>query len=196
MKALDLFCGLGGWSDGLAAEDFDVTGVELVPMIAALYRHKVILADCRYLPLRSGVPWDLIVGSPPCREFTAAYSGNWKVPRDFDRGLILVNAFLDAVTFMAPRYWFMENVPGLTKHIDLKPRVKARLGKGMYRCFWGTFPAFLVPLDYNKKIFHLKGVPSKLRSWYRARIPLAVARSLGRAVKTAISLSAWRHGAA
>jgi site-specific DNA-cytosine methylase len=26
MKALDLFCGLGGWSDGLAVEGFDVLG--------------------------------------------------------------------------------------------------------------------------------------------------------------------------
>ena len=187
LLALDLFCGLGGWSDGLALEGFDVVGVELVPEIAELYQHKMILADCCHLPVRLGVPWDLVVGSPPCREFTAAYSGNWRVPQNPARGLVLVEAFLDAVENMRPRYWLMENVPGLAKHLELKPRVKARLGKGMYRCFWGTFPAFLVPLDYDKKIFHLKGIPVKLRRWYRARIPLAAARSLGRAVKDSIS---------
>lgn len=29
MKALDLFCGLGGWSDGLALEGFEMLGIEI-----------------------------------------------------------------------------------------------------------------------------------------------------------------------
>ena len=29
LKALDLFCGLGGWSDGLSLEGFEVSGVEI-----------------------------------------------------------------------------------------------------------------------------------------------------------------------
>jgi len=49
MKALDLFCGLGGWSDGLAMEGFEVLGVEIEPKITKLYKHDVICADVRTL---------------------------------------------------------------------------------------------------------------------------------------------------
>lgn len=186
--ALDLFCGLGGWSDGLAAEGFDVVGVELVPMIAKLYRHKVILADCCHLPLRDGLKWDLVVGSPPCRDFSIMAVGlghKWKRPPDPEgEGMKLVNAFLDYVRHARPRYWLMENVTRLKDYLDIKPRVETNLGEGMRRCFWGTFPAFLIPRDYGHK-FHY-GDRKPLRKWKRAYIPNPVSRALGNAVKTAI----------
>jgi len=50
MKALDLFCGLGGWSDGLVMEGFEVLGVEINPKIAELYKHPCLIADVRELP--------------------------------------------------------------------------------------------------------------------------------------------------
>lgn len=184
MKVLDLFCGLGGWSDGLALEGFDVVGVELVPMIAELYKHKVILADCCHLPLRTDVPWDLIVGSPPCRDFTKGTDAHWKIKKNPAQGMKLINAFLKVIKMMRPRYWLMENVWGATRYLKLKPRGMFRLSRTMYRPFWGNFPAFLVPIDYKKKaISKIKGVPHALRSNERARIPLPVARALGRAIK-------------
>src|SRR4030042_3137648 len=66
-QALDLFSGFGGWSDGLAAEDFEVLGVEIEPKIAALYKHPVIVADVCDLDPNDFRGYDLIVGSPPCR---------------------------------------------------------------------------------------------------------------------------------
>jgi len=75
----------------------------------------------------------------------------------------------------------MENVKRLTEHLlEPKPVLRARLGKGMYRYFWGKFPPFLIPLDMNKEIYHIDG---KLRKWERAKIPLPVARALGKAVR-------------
>ena len=53
----------------------------------------------------------------------------------------------------------------------------------MYRYFWGEFPSFLTPLDMNKKIWSVGG---KLRRWKRARIPLPVARALGKAVRDSL----------
>ena len=78
----------------------------------------------------------------------------------------------------------MENVKRLTEHLSLKPVCRARLGKGMYRYFWGDFPAFLIPRDMRKEVWRIDG---KLRKWKRAKIPVPVARALGKAVKEALT---------
>ncbi len=193
MKVLDLFCGLGGWSDGLALEGFEVLGVELDPRIAELYKHPVIVADVATLDPSDFTGYDLIVGSPPCRDFTQlpdhAVKRNgqrvaWKDPKNPTRGLINVHVFLRFVEEAAPGSWLMENVVGLTKHLEIKHRMIVRLTRGKRRAFWGTFPAFLVPRDFSHGL-HLE-YKGPLRAWERARIPLPVARALGQAVSTSL----------
>jgi len=182
-KALDVCAGFGGWSDGLAMEGFKILGIEIEPEIASLYQHPVLVEDVRNLPGEMFRDFDLIVGSPPCRDFTQIPDKGhtpWKEPKNPERGMTIVNAFLRIVKEAKPKFWLMENVKRLTEHLELKPVCRARLGKGMYRYFWGKFPPFLIPLDMNKEIFHLGG---KFRKWERARIPLPVARALGKAVK-------------
>ena len=188
MRALDLFCGLGGWSDGLALEGFEVLGVEINPEIAELYKHPVLVEDVRNLDPSDFKGYDLIVGSPPCRDFTRlpdkSIRGAWKDPKNPERGVDLVHAFLRIIDEAEPTYWIMENVVGLTEYIDLKPRMVTRLGKYMKRVFWGNFPAFFVIRDYSLK--HKQNIHGKLRSWERAKIPISFSRELGRAVKSAL----------
>jgi len=205
-RALDLFSGLGGWSDGLALEGFDVTGVEIEPKIAALYRHRVIISDvCALNPL-DFMGYDLIVGSPPCRDFSklAQAGKRWKDPPNPQRGLILVKTFLDFVEKAKPTYWCMENSPYLTKHLEIKPGLVGYFAPTMRRALWGTFPAFLLPLDLNRgyissginrstgnprKSTNIFKHPNWARSWENAIIPLPVARALGAAVRQALEAS-------
>jgi len=185
MKALDLCCGLGGWSDGLAAEGFEVIGVEIDPKIASLYKHSVIIDDIRKIDGREFGGYDLIVGSPPCRDFTKMrFFKHWKEPANPRRGMEIVNAFLRIVREAEPRFWLMENVLGLEKYLGIPPKCKARLSKTMIRGFWGKFPPFLIPKSLSKR--NLQNIQGPLRKWERAKIPLPVARALGRAVKNAI----------
>ena len=199
MKALDTYSGLGGWSDGLALEGFEVLGVEIEPEIAALYKHPVIVEDVRDLDPEEYKGYDLIVGSPPCRDFSTigrVFGHRWKDPPDPEgRGMELINAFLTIVKVAKPTYWLMENVPRLGEWLDEKPRVTAAIGETMKRSFWGNYPAFVVPRDYNKKAFYKPGLfmqprwdiyPREHLQWLRAKIPLPVACALGRAVKSAI----------
>ena len=205
MKALDLFCGLGGWSDGLALEGFEILGVEIESEIAALYKHPVIVEDVRNLDPSEFKGYDLIVGSPPCRDFTRLgrmFGHNWKKPPDPEgRGMDLVNSFLRIIKKSEPTYWLLENVPDLEKYLKIPPRTTAKIGESMRRSFWGNFPAFLIPRDMNKKTFtkrkYLKGEHegknspvcidgSKYASWERARIPIPVSRSLGKCISVAI----------
>jgi len=198
MRALDLFCGLGGWSDGLAMEGFEVLGVEIEPEIAGLYKHPVMVADVRDLNGKDFQDYDLIVGSPPCRDFSEigrVFGHLWKNPPNPKQGLTMIHAFLRIVEEAKPTYWLMENVSYLTRFLDLKPRVETYLSPSMKRCFWGNFPAFLVSKDYEKPRF-LKRTKKGMRravyvgkheQWKRAQIPLPIARALGRAIREALS---------
>lgn len=186
-----MFCGLGGWSDGLALEGFDVTGVEIEPKIAALYKHRVIVADVGDLNPEDFRGYDLIVGSPPCRNFSSLadnFGSTWRIPPDPEgEGMRLVNAFINFVEIAKPKYWLMENVPGLQRYY-CPAKVETYIGRRMKRCFWGNFPKFLIPRDYKKPLLDhaMRAKHNSLTSAERGRIPLPVARALGAAIRQAL----------
>ena len=193
MKALDLFCALGGWSDGLAEEGFEVLGVEILQRIADLYKHPVIVSDVCDLDPKDFKGYDLIVGSPPCRDFVSGSDSWWKIKKDPIRGVLLINAFLKFVEIAEPTYWLMENIRGASKYIDLEPRGVFKLSRTMFRCFWGNYPSFLMPRDYGKPLMGeidnwgwSTSEIGRLRQWEKARIPLPISRALGRAVREAL----------
>lgn len=202
MKVLDICCGLGGWSDGLALEGFDILGIEIVPEVAAQYKHPVIIDDVMNLDPLDYRGYDLIVASPPCRDFSELarlFGKTWtKNPPDPEgKALDLVKYILDFIDVARPTYWILENVPNLEKYLKIPPRTTSWIGTSMKRSFWGNFPAFLIPRDYNKKPFtkrkYIDGkrypvdlYRGKFAKWERARIPMPLARSLGRCIRAAI----------
>lgn len=185
MRAIDLYCGLGGWSDGLAEVGFEILGVEIREDLATLYNHPIIVADVRDLNPVNFRGYGLIIGSPPCRDFSAQArcafrKGNpWKVPPDPEgHGMDLINAFLRFVRIAQPRYWLMENVVGLSKYLDLPYKMKVKISGNKWRCFWGNFPEFEVPYHPEIKMNY----SGKLRSEKNAYIPRDIGRSLGVAI--------------
>ena len=170
-------------------EGFEILGVEINQEIADLYKHPVICEDIHNLDPKKFKGYDLIVGSPPCRDFSSlTYLGDylkWKDPPNPERGLNLVKTFLKFVNIAEPNYWLMENVPGLEKHLGIKSRLKTKLEGNMRRCFWGNFPAFLIPYSLKKRN-HNYGFSGKYRSWERAKIPLPVAKALGTAIRNSL----------
>lgn len=66
--ALDLCCGMGGWTDGLIAAGFDVVGVDIYR--SAKYRGELEICDLlAWDESRFSGVVDLVVASPPCDEF-------------------------------------------------------------------------------------------------------------------------------
>ena len=70
--AIDLFCGLGGWTEGLLAEGWDVIGfdIERHNYGTGGYPAQLVLQDVLTLHGRQFKDAALIVASPPCQEFS------------------------------------------------------------------------------------------------------------------------------
>ena len=121
LRAVDLFAGAGGLSLGLADAGFEVVAAidSWTPALRsyeANFSHSVLEQDLSRLPSRA-LPdllgcapeeVDLVVGGPPCQGFSVQRIGS-----NVDRRNALVLAFADYVKSIRPRFFLMENVPGL-----------------------------------------------------------------------------------
>lgn len=139
LRAVDLFCGCGGLTQGLKKADFDVVGaVEIDSLAAETYRvnHpgvQVWHEDIRKLTspqilktlgLKRG-ELDLLAGCPPCQGFSAIrrLNGGRRI-RDEQNNLIF--DFLRLVRGLRPKAIMMENVPGIAENARLT-KLKAAL---------------------------------------------------------------------
>jgi DNA (cytosine-5)-methyltransferase 1 len=114
VRAIDLYAGIGGWSLGLR-----LAGVEVVASYEwwqpAIDTHNgnhggtLTPMDIRKLALED-LPSDidLVVGSPPCTEFSYSNRGG---SGDIVEGMKDLVKFLEVVEHLKPRYWALENVP-------------------------------------------------------------------------------------
>ena len=125
-KALDLFAGAGGLTQGLKQAGFDVVGaVEIEPLAVETYRvnHpavRVWQTDIlrlsvpsikRTLRLQKG-ELDLLAGCPPCQGFSSMRTKNGgQEIRDIRNDLVF--EFLRFIEELEPKAIMMENVPGL-----------------------------------------------------------------------------------
>jgi DNA (cytosine-5)-methyltransferase 1 len=114
LKCADLFCGAGGFSEGFRQAGFHVTAA-LDNWAPAVLTHeknhpetRAINGDIlKFEPDELG-PVDVLIGSPPCTEFSFANRGGGG---DIEAGLRLIYRFLRFVYELKPKYWVMENVP-------------------------------------------------------------------------------------
>lgn len=152
--AVDLFAGAGGLSLGLEQAGFDVAAcVEYDPIHAATHEYnfpctKTLCADVA-APLepdavRDAVEvgvrahgndgWDgtldLIAGGPPCQGFS--FIGHRLVDDSRNQ---LVFHFVRLVSALQPRYFVMENVPGMARggHASILNQLVAEFEEAGYR---------------------------------------------------------------
>lgn len=163
--AIDLFCGLGGWTDGLLAEGYDVIGFDIERHVYGDHRYpaRLVLQDVLTLHGSQFRDADLIVASPPCQEYSymampwsrakqiaAALRGEGEFPQGYtgSRTVAELTALFDAC-FRIQREacaasgrhipLIVENVKGAQPWVG-----RARWNFGSYY-LWGDVPALMPP---------------------------------------------------
>jgi DNA (cytosine-5)-methyltransferase 1 len=132
LRAIDLFSGVGGWSLGLRMAGIKVVASYDIhkPACETNFennRHKVFTEDLRSAPVTLfPTDVDLVVGSPPCTQFSFSNRGG---SGDIDDGLRDVITFLKVVDHLRPRAWAMENVPRIAAIIEKECRRGGKLAK-------------------------------------------------------------------
>jgi hypothetical protein len=152
--AIDLFCGLGGWTEGLLAEDYRVVGFDIKrhQYGDAKYPAKLVLQDVLTLHGRQFKDAALIVASPPCQEFSYM-AMPWSLAKEKERKLLTdaedrkrLTALFDAcfriqreANEAAGRYipMVVENVRGAQKWVG-----RSRWNYGSFH-LWGDLPALM-----------------------------------------------------
>lgn len=125
-KAIDLFAGAGGLTEGLKQAGFDVVGaVEIDDLAVETYQENHPTTQVwpdditklsahkmrKRLGLRRG-ELDLLAGCPPCQGFSTMRTGNGSRHIEDARNDLIYH-FLRFVAAFQPKAIMMENVPGL-----------------------------------------------------------------------------------
>lgn len=159
--AIDLFCGLGGWTEGLLAEGYRVVGFDNVRHCygEARYPAQLVIQDVLTLHGRQFKDAALIVASPPCQAYSYR-AMPWKrakalPPPDntlFEACFRIQREAIEAAGHHIPLV--VENVLGAQKWVG-----RARWHYGSFY-LWGDVPA-LMPI-VRKHV----NVPTMGASWY------------------------------
>jgi site-specific DNA-cytosine methylase len=122
ITVLDLFCGAGGFSEGFHQAGFNVVvGIDNWEPACQTFKInslgeslKIDLLKCdieKIVELKKSLnekygEIDIIVGSPPCTEFSIAKNGG---KGNIEKGMLLVRRYLLFIAIFKPKFWVMEN---------------------------------------------------------------------------------------
>jgi hypothetical protein len=145
-RAIDLFCGLGGWTEGLLAEGWDVTGFDIERHAYGEHRYpaQLVLQDVRTIHGAQFKHASLIVASSPCQEFSWR-AMPWKLAKAAPPPYLGMELFaqaeriqreaIEAAGHFIPMV--QENVRGAQKYVG-----RARWHYGSFY-LWGDVPALM-----------------------------------------------------
>lgn len=124
-KVIDLFCGCGGFSKGFESAGFEVIlGIDLWKDATITYQDNfpnaiTINKDIgdisgkellKIVNLKESIDIDVIIGGPPCQGFSLSGKRMLDDPRNK-----LYKSFVEIVGEIKPKFFVMENVPGLVR---------------------------------------------------------------------------------
>ena len=124
LSTVDLFSGCGGMSLGFQNAGFKIVKAfdnwkPAIDVYKANFQHPIDtldLSDAKASVVIGELHPDIIIGGPPCQDFSSAGHRNINLGR-----AALSQSYCDIVCNVRPKYFVMENVPEITKSILLQP---------------------------------------------------------------------------
>lgn len=179
MRAIDLYSGIGGWSLGLRLAGIDVVESyewwqPAIDTHNGNHGGKLGRVDIRKLDL-ADLPGDidLVVGSPPCTEFSYANRGG---SGDLAEGLKDIVKFFKVIDHLKPTFWAMENVPRVADVLKLGLSDKEH---DLYKYRHLIEPARIEIVDFSQY-----GTPQARRRCIAGTVPFDLIEAYGAKIKT------------
>jgi len=187
MKVIDLFSGLGGWSQAFKDHGHEIITVDIEQRF-----NPTICKDIMEITMEDfkGFRPDVILASPPCECFSVASIGcHWKngVPDEKTKKAIeIVKHTLSLIIDLHPKYWFLENPRAMLRTLIGNPPVTvfyAQYGEDRLKPtdIWGRHPDGFKEMQITDKSLldytHCprgskeNGTQSMKKSDIRAKIP-------------------------
>lgn len=159
MRTLDLFAGCGGLSLGFEMAGFEVVAAydywqAAVNTYRLNFDHPIELADLSDPAVQddlAALKPELIIGGPPCQDFSSAGKRN----EDLGRGDLSVT-YAEIVARCQPEFFVMENVERIVKSRKLQD-AQAIFRSAGYKMFWTILDASLCGVPQVRKRFFLFG---------------------------------------
>lgn len=136
IRVVDLFAGCGGLSLGFQRKGFQIVAAfdnwePAIQTYKSNFKHPVFkkdLSDTKNLSEISELKPTIIIGGPPCQDFSSAGHRNEELGR-----ADLTISFSEIIAKVKPRYFVMENVPRIQKSKILGSIIKKfkKLGYGL-----------------------------------------------------------------
>lgn len=192
MRVLDLYSGLGGFSEAFVRSGDEVARVENNPLLSEVpyttmqdvrkMRDRLVQYQYEGQPIRE---YDVLLAGVPCDEFSLGFHAPQAVAsrageyEEYQPDMSDLECTLEIIQITKPRYWVIENVIGSIRHFA-KYGLQPRMIVGSH-VLYGNFPMF-EQIQIPTKAERDTGPSDPLRKNKRGRIPLA----LSIAIRTAM----------
>lgn len=192
MKVVDLFSGCGGMSLGFEKAGFDVVGAfdnweAAVEIYKANFKHPIYKADLSnedFVPIIKGLKPDLIIGGPPCQDYSIAGK------REMGKRANLTIRFGEIVSQVKSTWVVFENVYNIERFPTL-PQLKEILMNAGYGISTKVLDASLCGVPQKRKRFFLVGKLNAKNGFFddafvanMSDVPMTVRDYLGDALQT------------
>jgi len=195
MRMLDLYSGLGGASEAFVRAGWDVVRIDNNPLLEDVPHTTIRDVLTLEPPYHFGEPFDLIWASPPCVEFSTAFSAPPIVAkregREFEPNMDCLRKAKEIIEYLNPKYWVIENVRGARKKFSQELQKPPRQIVNQFY-LWGNFPFLHIDSDWRHSKYDGDTWSSDpLRANRRGKIPLEISKALLTEMTEQTTLEGW-----
>jgi hypothetical protein len=200
---IDLFAGLGGASEGFYRDS--TWQVMRIDNNEALLEHTagLIVADITDFQgtmaiinnlMPANVDKLVVWASPPCLEFSNAYSAPASIAarngEEFNPSLNCLHAAMDIIDQLPCDYWYIENVKGAIEIFDEEIGQAWRQRVGQF-FLWGNFPKIALADSTIRGLRKEDKRWSPIRSNIKAKVPIEYSQAILASIDNQLTLTSF-----